>query len=136
MLDFDSLEAFLERYGMAVVEDDDVGLTLKEGDRLKPRACLKQGEGEISGTTMRPRAYEYRGKRSLADGFCMLANQDNVLGEFPEFVYIILAGTLLCGVDGENYVAYLYFDGDRWSVMLLPFDREYVAEDFFACNDE
>ncbi len=134
--DFDNMEEFLNRYGLTVVEGDDIGLTLKEGDELKPRACLKQGESEIHCTVMRRRAVEYRGVRSLADGFYMLANQNNILGKFPDFAYIILSGTLLLGSDGKLYMAYLFVDGDRWNVQRLEFERGYVMDDFFPCNDE
>ena len=85
---------------------------------------------------MRRRAVEYRGVRSLADGFYMLANQNNILGKFPDFAYIILSGTLLLGSDGKLYMAYLFVDGDRWNVQRLEFERGYVMDDFFPCNDE
>lgn len=137
MPDFANLEAFLIYHGMVLVEGDDVGLTLKKGDRLKPRTCLKQDESEIRADLVRQRATELLGNRSLADGFYMLANQDDILGEFADSVsYIILPGTLLCGRDGEKGMACLYVDGDRWNIMLLTFERGYMEDDFIACNDE
>lgn len=134
--DFDDMEKFLAHHCMSVVEGGDVGLTLEEGDRLKPRACLRYDEGSIGVSVVRQRAENYRGNRSLADGFYMLANQDDVLGEFPDFICIVLSGTLLRDLQGRSYLACLHYDGDRWNIKLLDFEREYDRGDFFACNDE
>ena len=134
MLELGTLEGFLQYHDMFVVKD--VGLTLQEGVRLKPRPCLKEDQYEIHGNEVCQRAVELKGNRSLADGFYLRDNQDSMLGEFPEFIYILLPCTLLRGSDGKDYMAQLYYDGDRWSITCLLFDYKHDRDDYLACNDK
>lgn len=134
--DFDSVSEFLSFCGLTVVEGKDVGLTMKDGDRLELRACMEYDENEISVDVMHRRAIEYRGNRGLDDGLYMANNQDNVLGEFPEHVCIVLPGTFLIGHDQRYYLAALFFDGDRWEIMHLPIDRAIDHDDYFVCNEK
>lgn len=131
-----TLDSFLQHHDLFVVENSDIGLTLKGGERLKPCRYLKEDQYESHGNDLRQRAVEMRGNRSLADGFYLLANQEEVLGEFPEFIYLLLPGTQLRGPDGLDYMARLFYDGDRWDITCLPFDRKYDKDDYFVCNDE
>lgn len=131
-----TLEGFLLFQDLFVVEGADVGLTLHGGERLKPVRCLKDDEDELVGDNVCRRAEELKGNRSLADGFYLLDNQDGPFGEFPEFIRILLPGTRLRGSDGQEYMAELFYDGDRWSITYLPFDYKHDKDDYFACIDE
>ena len=59
MLELGTLEGFLQYHDMFVVKD--VGLTLQEGVRLKPRPCLKEDQYEIHGNEVCQRAVELKG---------------------------------------------------------------------------
>jgi hypothetical protein len=83
---------------------------------------------------MRKRAVEFKGNLGLSDGKRMLAEQDKIPVEFRDF-YILLPGTVLRDSDGDLYVPFLYWGGDRWYLGFYWLDYDWHVSARFACSE-
>lgn len=74
---------------------------------------LKEGESYISGHTMVERAKELNASLGEEDGQFILKHQDEIPVELRGKICLVFTGW--SDHSSLNFVAYLYWDGSRWS---------------------
>lgn len=101
------------RYGYTVLED--LGEAQKfEMKDLEYITFVDAGEMYANGNTMRKRAKKFKAEFSMVDGIYMLEHQDEIPVEMRGNNCIILSGTRLRYLRGNQDIALLDWGGSQW----------------------
>lgn len=86
---------------------------------------LKEGEDYVNGEEMVRRArYELDANYGQEDAEWLVENQDKIPVELRNF-YLVFPATIWRGPDGLRSVSYLFWDGDRWSLLFRWLDVDW-----------